>query len=522
MTRFARARGSKSSNERLPEEATSWHIMKQQMQEKQKSSSKHEAQTKETRRSLTWENNDITEHEWAVFEEEPVKFSGNKKNKQKNYVSLKTNREISDNEESYTNNKKKLQKVINKNSKVQRKESKLKISKKIKSFAKLAVTDGESNATEDSESHVIQVKKSKKQKKGTQTSNSFQVEDLNIETISNETSISQKKKKKENIKERVNVQSDVPQDNTHVRSSTNNEGEFQQTKHTNYNAKKKFDSKDFKNRNIHKHRKPVCDAPQDDTHVRSSTNNEGEFQQTKHTNYNAKKKFDSRDFKNRTMHKRRKPEPPAVKMFINGKEIEIIQFDGFPVKKEDAERLEELRKKLLDQGIPRGEVVHTMKMERRRAEKALARERKKVCFHCRKAGHFLSECPELGSSTESTTGICFKCGSTEHTHFQCKVTRSQDFRYAECFICKEQGHIARQCPDNPRGLYPKGGACKVCGDVTHLKKDCPDLIKEKEQQTITLGTLDSNSLEVLDEEVKERRNESSQHKQHLKKKTVKF
>lgn len=36
-----------------------------------------------------------------------------------------------------------------------------------------------------------------------------------------------------------------------------------------------------------------------------------------------------------------------------------------------------------------------------------------------------------------------------------------------------QGHISRQCPDNPRGIYPKGGACKECGDVTHLKKDCP-------------------------------------------------
>jgi hypothetical protein len=36
-----------------------------------------------------------------------------------------------------------------------------------------------------------------------------------------------------------------------------------------------------------------------------------------------------------------------------------------------------------------------------------------------------------------------------------------------------QGHIARQCPDNPKGLYPNGGNCKLCGDVTHLRKDCP-------------------------------------------------
>lgn len=54
------------------------------------------------------------------------------------------------------------------------------------------------------------------------------------------------------------------------------------------------------------------------------------------------------------------------------------------------------------------------------------------------------------------SGICFKCGSAEHTHFECKVVRGQEFKFAQCFICNEQGHIARQCPDNARGLYPKG------------------------------------------------------------------
>ncbi|KAJ9581772.1 hypothetical protein L9F63_003841 [Diploptera punctata] len=162
-----------------------------------------------------------------------------------------------------------------------------------------------------------------------------------------------------------------------------------------------------------------------------------------------------------------------------------------------------------------------MKSERRKAEKALARERKKVCFHCRKSNHKISECPELGDSNETGTGICFKCGSTEHTHFQCKVVRTQDFRYASCFICKEQGHIARQCPDNPRGLYPKGGGCKICGDVTHLKKDCPDLIAKKENDTVTLQTLDSNSLEVLDEDIHKNKHKSFE-KKSTKKSVIKF
>lgn len=30
------------------------------------------------------------------------------------------------------------------------------------------------------------------------------------------------------------------------------------------------------------------------------------------------------------------------------------------------------------------------------------------------------------------------------------------FPFAKCFICGEKGHITKQCPDNPRGLYPKG------------------------------------------------------------------
>lgn len=158
-----------------------------------------------------------------------------------------------------------------------------------------------------------------------------------------------------------------------------------------------------------------------------------------------------------------------------------------------------------------------MKLERRKAEKSLARVRKQVCFHCRKAGHNLSDCPELGKE-ESATGICFKCGSTEHTHFECKVTKSDDYRYAKCFICREQGHIAKQCPDNPKGLYPKGGACNICGDVTHLKKDCPDAAREKEETTITVKTISDSALESIEEDATKLTND----KKETKKKVVKF
>lgn len=148
-------------------------------------------------------------------------------------------------------------------------------------------------------------------------------------------------------------------------------------------------------------------------------------------------------------------------------------------------------------GIPRSEVKRTLQLERRKAEKTLAREKKKVCFHCRKAGHMLSECPDLNKDASTNgTGICFKCGSTEHTHFECKVTKGEEFKFASCFICREQGHIARQCPDNPKGLYPQGGGCRICGDVTHLKKDCPQLQQEKEDNAVFLKTISSGNLEI--------------------------
>lgn len=76
--------------------------------------------------------------------------------------------------------------------------------------------------------------------------------------------------------------------------------------------------------------------------------------------------------------KRRKPYVESSTISINGVTINISKFDGFDVKTEDAHRLKELRSKMLQEGIPRAEVDKVMKLERRKAEKALAREKKKV------------------------------------------------------------------------------------------------------------------------------------------------
>lgn len=193
--------------------------------------------------------------------------------------------------------------------------------------------------------------------------------------------------------------------------------------------------------------------------------------------------------------KRRKPMQNII--YFEGREIEVEQVDGFPVLKEDAVRLKDLRRKMLSEGIPKNEVNKAMKLERRRAEKALSRETKKVCFHCRKPGHMMSACPQMSNGDVEK---CFKCGSTEHKSPQCKVVQGNDFKFSTCFVCNESGHIARQCPDNPRGLYPQGGGCRLCGDVTHLKKDCPQLMTDKKDNTWTLNSgNDFSGVDSLDE-----------------------
>ncbi|XP_071557246.1 uncharacterized protein [Temnothorax nylanderi] len=407
MTRFARAKGSKASNERLPNEATPWHVMKQQLEEsKSKVPSEKKKSAKELLKDQEGTFNSSTNEntqEWAEFEDNRSKTNAKK------YKNLKSNRDLAKNSENK------------------------------------AASEGSNNVEKSQATGDVKTT----DKKRTKFSNKEK------QAVNNPNSISSEK------------ESNTPQD---VHSS---HGVL--SKRQKRNQKRKLEM-----------------------------SNDGSKRFKKDASGKSNNKLTREEkMKKKGEYKRRKPDAGVTKVIINGVEIEIAMYDGFPVKKEDAERLAELKQKMTMKGIPKSEVDMAMKLERRRAEKALARVRKLVCFNCRKSGHNLSDCPELDRN-EACTGICFKCGSTEHTHFECKVNKDSTYRYAKCFICREQGHIAMQCPDNPKGVYPHGGCCKICGAVTHLKKDCPDLVNAKEDSAVTVKKMDDSAVESLQEDTKEK------------------
>ncbi|KFQ40478.1 Zinc finger CCHC domain-containing protein 9, partial [Mesitornis unicolor] len=127
------------------------------------------------------------------------------------------------------------------------------------------------------------------------------------------------------------------------------------------------------------------------------------------------------------------------------------------------------------------EVAIALKKDKRREGRRLKRQEVKknamVCFHCREPGHGVADCPAVLESQDMGTGICYRCGSTEHDISKCKAKVDPavgPFPYAKCFICGEMGHLSRSCPDNPKGLYAGGGRCRLCGSVEHFRKDCPE------------------------------------------------
>ncbi|ETN69795.1 zinc knuckle [Necator americanus] len=104
----------------------------------------------------------------------------------------------------------------------------------------------------------------------------------------------------------------------------------------------------------------------------------------------------------------------------------LIQMEG---------TLEELKKTVTDlvrkgkiRSTDAGEIIKRWKIrEKRRIGRQITKQINKACFHCRKQGHVLADCPSRGEDDHAVgnlsgmhgDGICFKCGSTEHNIYKC-------------------------------------------------------------------------------------------------------
>lgn len=516
MTRFARAKGSKASNERVFHEPTPWHQMKNSMLKKSEDFEEEKKRREiEAKRSENYqkflkerEEETLNKTEWAEFPENNIpkvnglsaKSKKIKKNKDKNVDNqLKKKAVLALKEETTVENTKTVANLkrngLSLNSEVGNEIITVSNEKPKKKKLKI-ISESENNNENEDEGPVetsakIQipevVNKAKLKKKKVKITNIEQTKTENVATSKKE-----KKKAVNNECEKAKKEKKPVDQKKEIDLDTLSEADRNKILKKQEKRRKQIEKKKLKKQQIQEEKeKSVAENPNNQNEKpkifeKKQINKSAEkFNNSKPLNQGPvektpkKQKFENGDFK-------RKKDFLPNKIMVNGNEVELEYIDGFPIKKEDAKIINRLKKEMISKGLPRSEINRTLKLERRKAEKALAREKKKVCFNCRKFGHNLSECPMLSSKDElvdtAGAGICFKCGSTEHTSFVCRVEKGQNFKFATCFICKEQGHISRQCPDNARGLYPKGGSCRVCGDVTHLKRDCPQFQDQQKKE----------------------------------------
>ena len=78
-----------------------------------------------------------------------------------------------------------------------------------------------------------------------------------------------------------------------------------------------------------------------------------------------------------------------------------------------------------------------------------------VCLCCRQRGHLAKHCPQnanQGASKKAVKGRCYNCGEEGQSIHACTKPKKSGgkLEFATCFVCKEQGHISSQCPQNER------------------------------------------------------------------------
>lgn len=290
MTRYARAKGSKASNERLPNEATPWSVMKQQLEDKNNESLEKKKSAKELLKDYQ-ESNTHENTSWAEFEENRSKKKEKKKSAEE---SLKRH------ERNTVDN--------------------------------IANTDSNSHFTKHEKTcEKREYKKSKSKKLCTKKTNGIERSENNDTVVS----------KSDNIKE--NLQQ------THIEDTKTEETDSKTEKF----SKKRKRKEDFKD--LPSKKKSKQDEAESNFTVLTKRQKRNLKRKLKTTNDNTPDKISNykgkeKKSKQEGTYKRRKPDVGATKMVINGIEIEIVKYDGFPVKKEDAERLVDLKQQMIMKG----------------------------------------------------------------------------------------------------------------------------------------------------------------------------
>ncbi|RUP51153.1 hypothetical protein BC936DRAFT_149636 [Jimgerdemannia flammicorona] len=132
-----------------------------------------------------------------------------------------------------------------------------------------------------------------------------------------------------------------------------------------------------------------------------------------------------------------------------------------------------------------GENNATAEGERTKLSK---RQRKNIAAQ-KKKQMLLSDANNENSDASETKGTKSVSETAKRISQEEKAAkRRNQYQFAKCFICNTQGHLSSACPQNEKGLYPKGGSCRFCGKVDHLAKDCR--VTKEEVGTIVLGKID--------------------------------
>lgn len=359
MTRFARAKGSKSSNERVPDESTPWHVMKQQLESALEREEKPQVKTKSAKQLIN-ERDDLyyakslgnISCDWAEFES-----SGNKGVSKKDSKVAKT---VKNQNKTL---KKALKNSIAEESTVSNNVAKEEIgSKTVENTSNLKEKKRKQKDSTPVDSGTSEIK-SKKQKRKIDSEFKPETDDIqsnsSVKIQKEETNTTEKaknNKRKSKVKDVSGETAEEHSDPTsklskrqkrnQKKQNKKNEDESEAANTATFNA----EGNDWNNSvNFSKRRKCMDNDPSNNVRGNKFNPNDKLFNRFGN---NVPRRFQVKTAKPRDdrEHKRRKPDNDSIKVTINGMDVEIVKYDGFPIKKEDAERLKELRKTMVLKG----------------------------------------------------------------------------------------------------------------------------------------------------------------------------